>query len=436
MRAIGNTAEKGLGRVATAGASLRRLLDKLRGDASGNILVIAGAASFGLAGGAGLAVDTAQWYLWKRQLQQAVDSGALAAANTMSQGGSWSAAATSEINRNANTSLTVERIGAPPLTGAYSGDTRAVEVIATTQTNLPFSSLFLDSPPTIRARAVATAIKVGENCVIALAPDGIGVDVSGTADVKLGCGVIANSSGVKAVDLTGSSLLDADPISAFGNINASPTNYAAGTSILPFGPKSDDPLAARGLSVPSSPSSCTQNNYSVSPSDTVTLSPGRYCNGLSLKGDVTLSPGVYIIDRGEFYISSQANVVGEGVTFVLTGSSTGNMATLNFVGGAEIDLRAPTAAEDPFWKNILIYQDPLGSTKESTLAGDSNLDFEGVVYMPNGDLKFTGSSGQHSECLLMVAKRIAFSGDASLDNDCSSEYDDLDFTARRIVLVE
>lgn len=47
-------------------------------DKRGNALLIAGAAMPLLIGAAGLANDTIQWTLWKRQLQRAADSAAIA----------------------------------------------------------------------------------------------------------------------------------------------------------------------------------------------------------------------------------------------------------------------------------------------------------------------------------------------------------------------
>ena len=47
-------------------------------DKRGNALILAGAALPLVIGSAGLASDTIQWALWKRQLQRAADSAALA----------------------------------------------------------------------------------------------------------------------------------------------------------------------------------------------------------------------------------------------------------------------------------------------------------------------------------------------------------------------
>ncbi|HEX3677283.1 MAG TPA: pilus assembly protein TadG-related protein, partial [Sphingomicrobium sp.] len=55
-------------------------LKKLWRDRRGNALIIAGAALPLIVGSAGLASDTIQWALWKRQLQRVADSAAEAGA--------------------------------------------------------------------------------------------------------------------------------------------------------------------------------------------------------------------------------------------------------------------------------------------------------------------------------------------------------------------
>ena len=51
---------------------------KILKDRRGNALAIACAAMPLIVGASGLAVDTIQWTLWKRQLQRAADSAAIA----------------------------------------------------------------------------------------------------------------------------------------------------------------------------------------------------------------------------------------------------------------------------------------------------------------------------------------------------------------------
>jgi Flp pilus assembly protein TadG len=433
--------------------AMRALFDRLRKDAGGHVLLLAGAGTVALVGGAGLGVDTVQWYLWKRQLQQAVDSSALAGGQALSQGRSFTTAATSELNRNRDNNisagLAVVAMNNPPATGAFAGDTNAVEVIASTTLGLPFSSLFINVSPTIEARAVATIQTDGEFCLFSLAPTGTGINISGTANVALGCGINANSGDLYAIDFDGGGHLSGSPIAAHGGIDYTATNVDAGTQIQSYGPIQNDPLA--GLysmsDIPSSASTCDVNNLTINPSDSLTLSPDpdgylRLCNGLTVRGNLTLNPGVYIIDRGQFRVNSSASIYGEGVTIILTGSAPGNVATVDMQGGAHVELRAPTAAEDPGfvatdWYGMLMYQDPLANSNNSSkLAGDSTSDYDGIVYMPKADLTLTGSSGMSAQCLKLVTYRIGISGEATIGNSCPADITPVDLGARVVRLVE
>ncbi|TIX34879.1 MAG: hypothetical protein E5V36_27830, partial [Mesorhizobium sp.] len=73
-----------------------------------------------------------------------------------------------------------------------------------------------------------------------------------------------------------------------------------------------DPFA--DLPAPPATNPCQNGNQS-------TLQPGTYCKGLSLSGNVTLSPGIYVIEGGDFKASSNANISGEGVVIYLAGTS-------------------------------------------------------------------------------------------------------------------
>lgn len=402
-------------------AGIARMLRRLRGDQRGNLLLMAAAALTGLIGAAGIGVDTVQWYLWKRQMQQTVDTGATAGAIAMSFGHNYDTSARSELARTANTAYTVEAIRIPPASGAYAGDTSAIEVIATTSRKLPFSSVFLATPPTIRTRAVATAVAVGTPCVLALAESGTGIEVFGSGNVTLGCPVASNSPGGVSVDVGGSSFLDSDLIMSVGGIDYSAGNLPADASIVPYGLPVSDPLAGRDLAY--SDASCDFNNFSVPPSGDVITSPGVYCNGMKLQGTVRMKAGLYIIKSGTFQVNSDANVTlygNGGITIVLTGKNDNTIATVSINGGATLDIRAPTAAESSKWAGILFYQDPRGDATH-TINGGANINIEGIIYMPTGDLTYNGDATQTAQCLLIVTERVGFGGTNNIDNDCNTE---------------
>lgn len=410
---------------------------RLRGDISGNVLALTGAGTFALVGGTGLATDAVQWYMWKRQLHLATDAGALAGAHALSQGAAAvDAPVQRELDRNSNTVIVVRNINTPPRSGGFAGETSAVEVIATTERRLPFSSLFLSTPPVIRARSVAALVREGEHCVIALAPDGVGVNLSGGADVDLNCGVAANSEGGTAIDLGGTSYLKGSPMTAVGGIRSGASNIAAGTQVSPYSVAQKDPLEERELSVPTDPSTCTHRNYSQQPNGPpATLVPGRYCGGIDLKGQATLNPGVYIIDGGSFHLNSFANVTGQGVTIVLTGSEPSKIATVDMEGGATIDLRAPTEAENDVWHDILFFQDPNAEGQMSSFGGGSKTVLKGITYMPSGAVRYTGGASGTSDCLYLVASRVSFAGNTKIKNNCSRELDEI-FAASSVRVVE
>jgi hypothetical protein len=415
---------------------LRQLISRFRRDDRGNVLIMAGIGAFTLVGGAGLATDGTQWLLWKRQIQMAADAGALGAAYTIGQGGTdITTPATREIQRNSNGIYRIEYIGNPPRTGAFTGDRTAAEVVLTTQRRLPFSGLFLKTAPIVRARAVAAKTLKIDNCVISLATTGVGVRASGSANVQLGCGVAANSGSAQSIHLSGSGSLVATSLSTVGQIDLKSTSVPAGTELFPNYIPQTDPFGPQGrnLQVPTSPTECTRTNYSNQPGTANSLSPGRYCGGIDLRGNTSFAPGVYIIDGGPMNLGSQSVSTGQGVTFILTGNGT-NTASLSVQGGASATFRAPTAAQSTTWNGILFYQDRFGNQSNSVLNGGGSVDFFGAVYMPRGNITYSGSSATTAQCIVLIANSVDFAGNTAMTNNCPRDLkDEVAFRVVRVV---
>src|SRR5215213_411394 len=89
-----------------------KFFGKLWRDRRGNAILIAGAAMPLVVGAAGLATDTIQWTLWKRELQRAADSAAFAGVYAKAQDASASAAITADLNNNNKTGIAL-RSGFP-----------------------------------------------------------------------------------------------------------------------------------------------------------------------------------------------------------------------------------------------------------------------------------------------------------------------------------
>ena len=430
-----------------------KTLARLAKDTTGNVLVLSGAGSMALIGGAGLGVDTVQWYLWKRQLQQAVDSSALAGAQAISQGDGYRTYALSELESNSNFNFLEDYIGVPR-TGAWVGDAGAVEVVADFQRALPFSSAFITVAPEMTARAVATSVADGEFCMRTLAKTGVGVKISGTADVKLGCGVSANSESATAFDFDGGAKLSGSPLSAVGGVNYDDRNIDPGAAVQSYGVEQKDPYASvysmSDVPTPPAAHACDDKNLVIKPKESIALSPNTtgtkrgyrfLCNGLTVQGTLTLNPGVYVIDGGTFKVNASATIQGEGVTIILTGSSAATVASMDMAGGATVNLRAPNTTDEPSfdapeWYGMLIFQDPKAAYNSIKIAGDATSSFEGIVYAPKGNVTLTGSSGMTSDCIRLVSYTLAISGEATIENTCDSDITKHDLGARVVRVVE
>ena len=153
---------------------MRNFMTKIWGDKRGNALIIAAAALPLLIGSAGLATDTIQWALWKRQLQRAADSAAIAGVydRVAAEGATTNtpAAVTKDLGLNNHTGMALQS-GFPIVSyPANAGiNQNQVRVQLAVQRRLSFSSMFMTNPPLIRTTAqAATVSSAGEFCVLSL----------------------------------------------------------------------------------------------------------------------------------------------------------------------------------------------------------------------------------------------------------------------------
>ena len=100
---------------------IRQAFNRLWNDKRGNVFIIVGLSLPMLVGSAGLATDTIQWTLWKRQLQRAADSAALAGAYAKMQDQNVVSAVGADVGKNNQTTFTLT--GSPVI--AYPPDSTA-----------------------------------------------------------------------------------------------------------------------------------------------------------------------------------------------------------------------------------------------------------------------------------------------------------------------
>jgi hypothetical protein len=397
--------------------SMINMLKRLWRDRRGNAIVIAAAALPMVIGSAGLASDTIQWTLWKRQLQRAADSAALAGVYARAQSQTLNPAISQDLANNNHLWVPLlsgyPQTSTPANTGTYIN---LVKVDLAVQQRLGFSSLFMSSAPIISTSATAAMVPDGLYCVVALNPTSTpGIIIQGSTNVNMGCGAISNSeSGTSSVNANGTAYnFTADPVASVGGM---PSSIIGATDLRPRSVALPDPFANEYNTTP--PMSCT-NFQSHFNNATNTISPGCF-TGFNLPGGsettatYTLQPGVYYLDNTSLSLSGHQVLVGTGVTIILTGTDPG---TVSMSGNSEMRLSAPTTGD--FAKMLFIQAANATVGNNSIISGTSLSSFDGTFYFPNGDLSFTGTSAGTTQCAMVVAYTVEFSGNSTIQNDTS-----------------
>src|SRR5215831_9669898 len=252
-----------------------------------------------------------------------------------------------------------------------------------------------------------------DQCIYALnhtANNALGVSGAAIVDAST-CGVIVNSARTSSWDFRLNGTFNAKYFTVVGG-------YVAGNSVTysptPVTGSAEKPDPLTWLTPPMASSQCSYTNFSVT-GGSATLSPGTYCNGITISGgaNVTFTAGLYIMMGGGLKASSSAILNGTGVTFFLTQGLGYNYGPLSITGSSSIRLKAPTT--DPYY-GILFYQDPsIGAGKPgSTITGNADLT-EGVFYFPTTSLSYSGNSeGNAGNYLILVADTITVTGSAYL----------------------
>jgi hypothetical protein len=188
-------------------------------------------------------------------------------------------------------------------------------------------------------------------------------------------------------------------------------------------PPANDPFA--GLPEPDVTGPCLTL---PSGSGAYTVSPGRYCGGGNLHGDVTFEPGVYVMDGGTFRANAGANLAGDGVTFFMT-----NDSNVNFNGGAFVDLAAPNSGT---YSGVLFFGDKDNANNSNKFNGTASSHLTGSLYFPSQPVEYLGNFSGENGCLRVIALTIKFTGTADFNADCTGAgLNDMPLPGR-VVLVE
>lgn len=422
-------------------------LRAFRDSKKGSVAIVFALSAPVIVGFSALGAEVMYWQYTHRTLQSAADAAAFSGAAQLAQGRGLSdatAAASYAAYETGLSAVTADTplVQSPPTSGAFSGDARAVEVVLVERKPRLFTKIFFTSPTVeISARAVSRTAGARPACVLALnksANKAVGFAGSSTLVLE-GCDVASNSIASDAIDFQGATQVTTECASAVGGIDGAGGSLTLTDCAAPYAGARPFPDPYAGLTFPT-PDTCDQtlkDDLSVSPGTARTVSPGTvttYCAGspnVTIQGDITFDPGMYIFDGVDVSVNSTATLVGSGVTIFLTGG-----AQLHMNGGADVQLSAPTSDLDPY-QGVLIYADPADSNIEHVLNGNSATSFTGALYFPTSDVVFSGTNDEDlNACTLLIADEIEFTGNSFFGSDCASIGVETAETAQVVLIVE
>lgn len=412
---------------------LKRSLGRLRGlhrrflrCTSGSVAALFAIVSPVLVGAMGLGAETGYWYLQKRNVQNAADVGAHGAAMRKISGddaNGYSAMANYVVERTGlNMAQTGTNVVSPPTSGPGAGLNGAVEVTVTQTVPRMFSAIYASNAVTVTGRAVAHADSGGSGCVIALAQYAQGaVTVSGSADVSLiGCDMVSNAEGASIKVIGQGGTVSARCVQTRGIITYTSILSVDCERMRQMAPPIADPYAAvpePALTGACQSSSVGQNNQSATVTPIESHASGmdsiRFCNGLSLRGNVTLNPGLYLIEGGDFQINSNASIQGDGVIFFLADG-----VEMVFNGTADLDLSSPTSGD---YAGMLIFGSRSATGASHRINGNAGVIMDGAIYTPASHLDFKGNAATTTaSCTQIIGDTIEFSGNGAFSITCQN----------------
>lgn len=201
---------------------------KLWSGRGGNAAMIVALGMPALIGGAGLAVDTAQWYMWKRELQFAVDQAAIAGAWAQSDAATqatYQARARQEFASNiaVTKDFATKSSDLSVMSANYAGGTNnSVIVSASASKELPFSSFLTGKAARVSVFAQASFQegKTYTSCLIAVDDDADGaITIGGNSILTASCGLAALSTSENSITVNGNPTIDAGWILSAGGID-------------------------------------------------------------------------------------------------------------------------------------------------------------------------------------------------------------------------
>jgi len=288
----------------------------------------------------------------------------------------------------------------------------AVEVIVDRPVPSFLSAVLYDGQTTVSGRAVASSGTAGA-CIWALNPTESGaVKVSGSAQVNMDCGIMANSSDPSAITQNGASCINAASVASVGG--------ASGSCISP------PPVTTNYVIVPLSsvgspswgPGCDHTGQFKANNNQTLDLWPGVYCNKITVQngGRINFNPGLYVLNGAALTVHGEA--YGDGVQFYMT-ENTAQNDNITINAGSTVALSAPGPGDATFGlpTGVLLYQDRNSTAGiNHNFNGQTDMLLNGILYMPNADIQFAGGAFADPTSTAIIADTITFTGHSEFGN--------------------
>lgn len=348
----------------------------------------------------GGSIDFASALRQRSHLQEAIDKATLSAARELglSDARKDNIAAIVEAMVAANLRNGDNSLSPPQITTTINDDPLEISVLAHQQTRPVFGGGFGLMPTDLEVQSVARIVGKPNICVLALDAGAPGtVEIANQASlIGNGCSVFSNSLSETGISIGNGAAIAAQNVCSAGGVGG---KGAVTPGALTDCPQFGDPLSDREEPTIGA---CDYTSQAID-SQSVTLSPGVYCGGLTIGGtsDVVLSPGVYTIADGHLALRGTAVLKGTGVSILL-----GPSASLRFMPGTTVSLQASTSGP---LAGLLIFasrQQPKTYTHQ-ILSRDAQ-QLVGTIYMPTSEFVVDGSSkiGAESAYTAIVARKL------------------------------
>ena len=462
--------------------ALLRGLFGLIGDRRGNIAAMTALLIVPIVGALGMAIETGDWYMNQRAIQNAADSAALSAGlNGLTTGGV--SCATAPGNFDCEAIATATQFGlvngannVTVTTNCYA--TTAVNQCSTAKTcpggadqcyqvtitkKLPLAIMqvvgyqgdtTVGSQNAVNITATAwsrTSQSSAIYCILALTTSGTGISSAGSPNFNSGgCSLFSD----------GDTSCSGHPLAAVVDAAGSASSVCASTTAQGGLAKIGDAwkTLATSTNIPDGSTFCGGTDVSNYPGATISgpvdltaKATQQYCGTVTLSGCPnsicvvsTESPGsTIIIYNGSLDLNGNTlqTPSGSGLTIVFAGSTltdtgdtlTDSSCTKHCGGGVNLsyfpladgtlDFAAPKSGT---WSGVAVYVDPyLTSGVDSSFAGNKGTwDITGLYYSPNANMSFSGAENKASNglnCFSLVTKTFSTNGTGDIFSNATSQ---------------